>query len=68
MEMNMKPTSETIGTIASSTTLNSGQAGTKQYVNGTEKAVNGDRGDVNPVQRMWSNSPLESILGQKQAD
>ena len=62
MEMNMKPTTETIGTI------NSGQAGTKQYVNGPEKAVNGDRGDVNPVQRMWSNSPLESILGQKQAD
>ena len=68
MEMNMKPTTETIGTIASSSTLNSGQAGTKQYVNGPEKAVNGDRGDVNPVQHMWSNSPLESILGQKQAD
>ena len=68
MEMNMKPTTETIGTIAGSTTLNSGQPGTKQYVNGPEKAVNGDRGDVNPVQRMWSNSPLESILGQKQAD
>ena len=68
MEMNMKPTTETIGTIASSSTLNSGQTGTKQYVNGPEKAVNGDRGDVNPVQRMWSNSPLESILGQKQAD
>ena len=68
MEMNMKPTTETIGTIASSSTLNSGQAGTKQYVNGPEKAVNGDRGDVNPVQRMWSNSPLESNKGQKQAD
>ena len=68
MEMNMKPTTETIGTLASSSTLNSGQAGTNQYVNGPEKAVIGDRGDVYPVQRMWSNSPLESILGQKQAD
>lgn len=68
MEMNMKPTTKTIGTIAGSSTLNSGQAGTKQYVNGPEKTVNGDRGDVNPVQRMWSNSPLETILGQKQSN
>lgn len=68
MEMNMKPTTETIGTIAGSSTLNSGQAGTKQYVNGPEKAVNGDRGEVNHVQRMWSNSPLEVLLGQKQPD
>lgn len=68
MELNMKPTTETIGTIAGSSTLNSGQAGTKQYANGPEKAVNGDRGEVNLVQHMWSNSPLESILGHKQAD
>lgn len=68
MELNMKPTTETVGTIAGSSTLNSGQAGTKQYVNGPEKAVNGDRGEVNSVQRMWSNSPLEVLLGQKQAD